>query len=222
MSKRLAIFDMDGLFIDSERIYAEGWHAGLNYYGIVAPDGFVESLSGQSAKENDLKVAELVQDKDLAKEVRKIREQYYQKKLQNGEVSVKKFAKEIVEHLKIKGFKVILASSSTKQRIDELLMKNSVNNIFDAIVCVDHVKEPKPAPDIYLAALNFFDTKAEQAIAFEDSVIGATAAVSAGVDVCLVNESLDKYDLTIDCRKCLGVFNDLEETYNFLEANQVC
>ena len=101
-------------------------------------------------------------------------------------------------------------------------MKNSVNNIFDAIVCIDHVKEPKPAPDIYLAALSFFDTKAEQAIAFEDSVIGATAAVKAGIDVCLVSELLYRQQLKHDHDQCLGLFRDLEEAYNYLEANQVC
>ena len=47
MPKQVAIFDMDGLFVDSERIYADGWKQGFKEYGVIVPEGFVESLTGQ-------------------------------------------------------------------------------------------------------------------------------------------------------------------------------
>ena len=37
MPKQVAIFDMDGLFVDSERIYAEGWKQGFKEYGVIVP-----------------------------------------------------------------------------------------------------------------------------------------------------------------------------------------
>ena len=210
MPKQVAIFDMDGLFVDSERIYAEGWKQGFKEYGVIVPEGFVESLTGQSSAAND------------AKKIRVVREQYYQEKLNNSEIKLGKFAKELAEILKDKGFKVILASSSTKKRINELLSKNDACDVFDAIVCADQVQKLKPAPDIYLAALNCFDTNSKDAIAFEDTIVGATAAVTAGIDVCLVSELLYRQQLKLEHNQCLGLFRDLEETYTFLEANQVC
>ena len=222
MPKHVAIFDMDGLFVDSEQIYAEGWTKGFKDYGIRVPEGFVESLAGQSAKLNDTKVVELVKSAELAKKIRAVREQYYQDKLQNGEIKLKRFAKDLAENLKKKGFKVILASSSTKQRIDELLSKNNAAHLFDAIVCTDHVKKPKPDPDIYYATLACFDTKPEDAIAFEDTIIGATAASEAGVDVCLVSEKLFREQTKLEHERCLDVFNDLEQVYKYMEANRLC
>lgn len=222
MPKQVAIFDMDGLFVDSERVYAEGWHYGFKHFGIEVPEGFVESFTGHSAKSNDAKVAELLHDVDFAKKVRAIREEYYQNKLQNGEIKLKKFAKEIVEKLREKGFKVVLASSSSRARIDELLSQNGASHLFDAIVCSDHVKNVKPAPDIYLAALGSVGAIPEAAIAFEDTFLGATAAVSAGIDVCIVSEQLCRKQSKFDHEQCQGLFNDLEEAYHYLEAKKIC
>lgn len=222
MPKQVAIFDMDGLFVDSERIYAEGWKQGFKEYGVIVPEGFVESLTGQSSAANDAKIISLLNDSELAKKIRVVRDQYYQEKLNNSEIKLGKFAKELAEILKDKGFKVILASSSTKKRINELLSKNDACDVFDAIVCADQVQKLKPAPDIYLAALNCFDTNSKDAIAFEDTIVGATAAVTAGIDVCLVSELLYRQQLKLEHNQCLGLFRDLEETYTFLEANQVC
>ena len=159
---------------------------------------------------------------DFAKKIRAVREEYYQIKLHNGEIKLKKFAKEIAEKLKEKGLKVVLASSSSRARIDELLSQNGASHLFDAIVCADHVKKVKPDPEIYLVALASVGAKAEDAIAFEDTFIGATAAVRAGIDVCLVSEQLYQEQSTFDYEQCQGLFNDLEEAYNYLEANQVC
>ena len=222
MPKQVAIFDMDGLFVDSERIYAEGWKQGFKEYGISTPEGFVESLTGQSSASNDKKIIGLLKDSELAKKIRVVREQYYQEKLKNSEIKLGKFAKEIAEILKDKGFKVILASSSPRKRIDELLSQNNACDVFDAIVCADQVRNLKPAPDIYLAALDCFKTNSEDAIAFEDTIVGATAAVTAGIDVCLVSELLYRQQLKLEHDQCLGLFRDLEEAYNYLEANQVC
>lgn len=222
MPKQVAIFDMDGLFVDSERIYAEGWKQGFKEYGVRAPKGFIESLTGKSSASNDAKIISLLKDSELAKKIRVVREQYYQEKLENKEIKLGKFAKELAEILRDKGFKVILASSSTKKRIDELLSQNNAYDVFDAIVCADQVRNLKPAPDIYLAALNYFNIKSEDAIAFEDTIVGATAAVAAGIDVCLVSELLYREELKLENDQCLGLFRDLEEAYIFLEANQIC
>lgn len=222
MPKKVAIFDMDGLFVDSERVYAEGWHYGFKHFGITPPEGFVESFTGHSAQSNDAKVAELLNDVNFAKKIRAVREEYYQIKLHNGEIKLKKFAKEIAEKLKEKGLKVVLASSSSRARIDELLSQNGASHLFDTIVCADHVQKVKPDPEIYLVALASVGAKAEDVIAFEDTFIGATAAVRAGIDVCLVSEQLYQEQSNFDHEQCQGLFNDLEEAYNYLEANQVC
>ena len=52
---------------------------------------------------------------------------------------------------------------------------------FDAIVCGDDVARTKPAPDVYLLALERLGIGANEAIALEDSPNGLTAAKAAGL-----------------------------------------
>ena len=52
---------------------------------------------------------------------------------------------------------------------------------FDTIKCADDVTHAKPAPDVYLAALQALEVEAEAAVAFEDSPNGLLAAKCAGI-----------------------------------------
>jgi beta-phosphoglucomutase-like phosphatase (HAD superfamily) len=53
--------------------------------------------------------------------------------------------------------------------------------LFDAVAAGDVVKKKKPAPDIYLLALDQLGIPASQAIAFEDSINGLRSATAAGL-----------------------------------------
>jgi HAD superfamily hydrolase (TIGR01509 family) len=57
------------------------------------------------------------------------------------------------------------------------------NGTFDAVVSAEETKAPKPAPDVYLEACRQVAVSPSDAIAFEDSVIGARAARAAGLVV---------------------------------------
>ena len=52
---------------------------------------------------------------------------------------------------------------------------------FHAVRCRDDVRQTKPAPDVYLAALDGIGVSASQAVAFEDSPNGVRAATTAGI-----------------------------------------
>ena len=66
-SKKLVIFDMDGLFFDSEAVYALGWKKALDHYQVAVSDHFIASLKGQGAKDNDQAVYAVCKDRELVK-----------------------------------------------------------------------------------------------------------------------------------------------------------
>ena len=58
------------------------------------------------------------------------------------------------------------------------------------VVCGDQVERGKPFPDLFLAALNKFDSiKPENALVFEDSPLGIKAANSAGIPAIFIPDS---------------------------------
>jgi HAD superfamily hydrolase (TIGR01509 family) len=79
------------------------------------------------------------------------------------------------------GLKIGLASSSTYDWVGGHLTRLGLLDRFDVIYTGDDVKNSKPDPEVYLAALQGLKTAPEQAIVFEDSYNGILAAQRAGI-----------------------------------------
>jgi beta-phosphoglucomutase-like phosphatase (HAD superfamily) len=73
---------------------------------------------------------------------------------------------------------------------------------WDAVVCREDAPRAKPAPDLYLRAVELLGVAPDEALAFEDSPNGITAAKEAGLWVVAVpNELTASGDLSrADCR----------------------
>ncbi|MDD5368062.1 MAG: HAD-IA family hydrolase [Anaerolineaceae bacterium] len=79
------------------------------------------------------------------------------------------------------GLKVALASSSDKEWIKTNLTRLELITQFDCIRTADDVCEVKPAPDLFLSALECLGLQHHEAIVFEDSLNGILAARAAGI-----------------------------------------
>ena len=79
---------------------------------------------------------------------------------------------------------IAIASNGTRKEIVHRLMHSKLTEHFgDALFSGMEVPNPKPAPDVYLAAANAFDVHPSKCIVVEDSIPGVTAAVRAGMKV---------------------------------------
>jgi HAD superfamily hydrolase (TIGR01509 family) len=79
---------------------------------------------------------------------------------------------------------------------------------FTAVVCAGGAITPKPAPDVFLAACQALACTPSQAMAFEDSPVGATAATAAGmlvVGVPSTSGSTLSAHITISSLECVDV-----------------
>ena len=63
---------------------------------------------------------------------------------------------------------------------------------FSVTISADEVANPKPEPDVYLAAVDALNLYPEDCLAFEDSEAGASAARSAGMKVIAIPASPDQ------------------------------
>jgi HAD superfamily hydrolase (TIGR01509 family) len=87
----------------------------------------------------------------------------------------------IIGEAKQRGFKLAVASSSSREWVVGHLVQRGLNAHFDCVVCGDEVVQTKPFPDVYNTALKKLGLPADQVIAFEDSPNGVQAARSAGI-----------------------------------------
>ena len=86
-------------------------------------------------------------------------------------------------------FKLGIASGSLRSEIVHILGPAALVPAFDAIVGADDVSRSKPAPDVYLTALDRLDVPAARAVAIEDSRWGLAAARAAGLRTIAVTTS---------------------------------
>lgn len=85
-----------------------------------------------------------------------------------------------------KGFKTGLTTNLPRAIEEQLCEKLEIDGIFDTVVCVDDVREPKPSPKMYKRALKNLKVRPKETISFESSVPGVGAANKAKVDVCVI------------------------------------
>ena len=177
--KRGAIFDMDGLLLDTERLYQESWVEMARTFGQTADPAFPAAVSGTSGEG-----------------MREVIRRYYPAvdpyAFQAGCIArvdgildeqgppVKPGAGELLEYLGARGVKLAVASSSGRERILSNLRAARLDRFFDAVVSGQQVERGKPEPDIFLFAAREIGCPPEDCYVFEDSVNGIRAGMAAG------------------------------------------
>jgi HAD superfamily hydrolase (TIGR01509 family) len=78
---------------------------------------------------------------------------------------------------------VAVASNSSRVFVELALRSAGLAGVFEHVYSADDVADPKPAPDLYLAACAGLGARPERSVAFEDSATGVASAVAAGLHV---------------------------------------
>lgn len=184
------IFDMDGLLLDTERLYTEVTQSIADPYGKTFTWEIKQSVMGL---QRDPAAAAIVRALDLPmtpEEYVRVSTEKINQLMANAQLMPG--AERLVRHLHQNNIPIALATSSGADSVEvktrnhqELfgLFNHKVMGSSDA-----EVKEGKPAPDIFLvAAKRFPDSPSpSQCLVFEDAPNGVTAGISAGMQVVMV------------------------------------
>ena len=178
-----AIFDMDGLLIDSEPFwklaeresFAEvGIHITDEMSKVTAPMTTAEVAEhwyafrpweGRSTRELENSVVSRVRD------------------LVNKHGTALPGVRDTLESSRSLGWRIALASNSPLSVCQQVLAVLDLHGAFDAIVSAEQVARGKPSPDIYIEAALRLDVPPTNCLAFEDSASGVRAACDAGMTV---------------------------------------
>lgn len=189
----VALFDLDGVLIDTEPSYSNFWHQ-------VGKDFFPENANFA----RDIKGCSLVQiiDKyfadspDAVNEIKQ-RLQQFEREMTFPEIP---HALDFVKLLCKKGIKTAVVTSSNQDKMKELYRhKPEFAKLFDHIFTAECVERSKPEPDCYLNAARYFDVLPQDCMVFEDSANGLLSARRAGTVVYGVCTSLSTKEISPLC-----------------------
>ncbi len=180
------ISDMDGVMLDSEKLYVRFWCEAARSFGYPMEKKHalgirslsrvfaIEKLQGWFGKEFDY---DAVRNKRI-----ELMDNYV---AENG-IEAKSGAKELLVWLKQNGYKTALATATPVDRASLYLYQVGLLEYFDVICSAREVKRGKPEPDIYLLAAKRLGLAPEECLALEDSPNGIRSAFAAGCKTVLV------------------------------------
>lgn len=181
-----AIFDLDGLLVDTEPQSHKIYNDILRPYGLSMDLAtYAQQYSGGTENRNmDLLIQQyrlpLTRDEGIA--IEKERERVY---LAEG-APLKPGVRELLAWLEQRGVTIVLATSSTKDRARKLLDDHGVLGYFGVQAFGFEVQNSKPAPDVFLLAASRAGAEPEDCVVFEDSEAGVCAGAAAGMRVVCV------------------------------------
>ena len=184
MTVAAVVFDLDGVIIDTEGVWEEVRRAYVAEHGRSFLPDSQQRMMGMSTPEWSRHLAEDVgvglPAERVAADVLDRMAQRYRAALPLIPGSV-----DVVRRIAA-AYPVALASSSARVLIDQVLVTAGLTGVFRVTLSTEEVPRGKPAPDVYLAAVERLGLTPEVCVAVEDSSNGLRAAAAAGLAVVCV------------------------------------
>lgn len=200
---------MDGVVIDSEKLYSQSEEGLLAKYGVQFDESDWHYIKGCTEKQfYDLVYSKFKLDiprSELMKQGRNFLKNIFSKKLHymNGFIEFYSLLRE--------KYKLALVTSTGDELVNHIDSLLSIYNKFDLVITSSNSKLHKPNPDPYLIAMKNLNVKPNECVVIEDSIQGIKAGKSAGSYVIALEGSLEK-KLLLDADYIISDFNDLKNS----------
>ena len=177
---KAVLFDMDGLVLDTEKLYSRFWMEACHFYGFPMTYGQSLCMRALNAQLGEAKLKEFFGDTIDYLAVRSKRVELMERYVDECGVDLKPGIRELLQWMQENGIPGAIASSSPVPRIRKYLAFHGLDGAFTALCSARDVARGKPEPDIYLHAAATLGFAAEECLALEDAPSGIRSATSAG------------------------------------------
>ena len=179
-TRRLVIFDHDGLMVNTEDVVYAALVQLFGEYGCAFPwEYYVTSLGMPVAEALAMYLRDLPLSMTL-EELAVVRGERVGALIETDLRPMPGLVP-LLAALRARGDLLAVATSGVRAHISASLERFGLTDFFDAVVCIDDVARGKPHPDLILEVLRRTDTAARHAIMLEDAPRGVEAAHNADV-----------------------------------------
>ena len=174
------LFDMDGLVLDTEKLYSRFWMEAANDLGFPMTYEQALGMRSQNRIAGQEKLWEYFGPSVSYDQVRNHRIELMDAYVAVHGVDLKPGIRELLDFLQDNRIPCAITTSSPMERIRSYLDFHGLTSRFDKLCTVYDVPMGKPAPDIYLHGAASLGLKPENCLALEDSPTGLLSAWRAG------------------------------------------
>ena len=184
---RAAIFDMDGLMFDTERLFLRSLEEYVGpVTGVAFPVEDVLKLLGCNHRDFERLFPILFGTKITPARCTELVTEWMKHEIETNGMPVKPGLCDTLDALKADGIRIALATGTSRPIATVYLDMTNTLPYFDALVCGDQVRHGKPDPEIFLTAANALSVDPNETVVFEDSYNGLIAAQTGGfLPICI-------------------------------------
>ena len=214
-----AIFDWDGVIIDSSRQHELSWERLAEHENLALPAGHFQRSFGMK---NERIIPQLLHWTTDPAEIKRLswqKEEFYRQIVRETGIRALPGVKEFLERLDAAGIPRIIGSSTPRENIELVVELIGLQKYFQQIIAAADVTHGKPDPEVFLLCAQRLGFPAQRCVVFEDAHVGIEAAHAAkmkviGVATTHPTESIRAADRVVqqldeltpaDCAKLLGI-----------------
>ena len=190
---RGVLFDMDGLVLDTEKLYCRFWAEAGRLCGFPMTMDHALAMRSLGVDLGEEKLQSFFGPDAHYTTIRKKRIELMDAYIAEYGIEVKPGIYELLDALDARGIPAAITSSSSQELIKRHLQQHDLYHRFTKICSARDVPRGKPAPDIYLYGAKSLGLAPESCLALEDSPTGILAAYRAGC-VSVMVPDLDQPD----------------------------
>jgi beta-phosphoglucomutase family hydrolase len=183
---RGAIFDWDGVIINSAEHHEISWERLAGEVGKQLPEGHFKAGFGMK---NEVIIPELLKWESEPDQVRRLslrKEELYREVVVERGIVALPGVEKWLRTLREAGIPCVIASSTHRKNIITTLGVLGLESFFEVIVSAEDVQRGKPDPEVFLTAAKRIGVAPGQSIVFEDALVGIAAGHAAGMRVVAV------------------------------------
>jgi HAD superfamily hydrolase (TIGR01509 family) len=177
--KRVAILDIDGTLVDTNYQHALAWYRAFRKHDVVLPIWRIHRHIGMGGDQLVPALTDERFERERGDEVRDAEKGLYMAMI--DEVEPMRDARRLIEDIRTRGHKALLASSAKQDEVDHYLDLLDARELADGWTSSADVQSTKPQPDLVQAALEKAGADADDALMIGDTPWDVEAAKRAGV-----------------------------------------
>ncbi len=200
MSIIAAIFDLDGVIVNTVSLHFKAWQGMFSEYGKAFNfEDYKQKVDGIPRMDGARAILTDLSEDELKKAADK-KQVYFLEYLNSEEIPAYKTTVDLVKALKKEKIKRGVISSS--KNCLPILKKVGLVELFNVIITGNDVIKGKPDPQVFLMAAEKMSVEPSSCVVFEDAVLGVEAAKRAGMKCVGIDrygepERLKKADLVV-------------------------
>jgi HAD superfamily hydrolase (TIGR01509 family) len=176
----LAIFDHDGVLVDSLELHQDAWVEMGRRTGLsVTPEFIHETFGMTNPSILRLLLGDAITDAEIGRY--SDQKEVCYRDLARGKIVLMDGVREVLDALTARGVRLAIGSSGVRPNLDLTVTECGLDGRFAAIASLEDISRGKPDPQVFLVAAARAGVEPSHSLVFEDAPVGIQAAKAAGM-----------------------------------------